>query len=531
MKRFMLLVSAMTVFSMIVTACSMGETPPPAAQAPATQPPELTEAPIDEAAAPSIVPVDLAGPPMEVGSQVLYIDGSVLVAVPGGPFIMGYQYADNPEREVSVSDFWIYSSEVTNRQYALCVAAGKCSPPDEDNNPGFDNYRYVNFPVVGVEHKQAADYCAFVHGRLPTEAEWEKAARGPEGNIFPWGDQAPVCDLLNFNFCEGGANEIQSYPDGVSYYGLFDMAGNISEWAADWYLNNYFQTAPGEDPLGPELGEKRSVRSSSFNDGADFAISAHRSSFRPDESLPDLGFRCVVEDPTFYAPMCETLAFYGTGPLGSGTACDPQPICNNVGIGFTYPDCFTPGNNYTLVTFELSNTPPTGWSPEPDACDPTGNPNQYICMQDEGDGPVSVTGSCEIEGTCTLGCPAHYTLVGDSCIWDGTGTIGTECIDGTTYDSANQCCSATPGSGIDFDLCPDGASPYGDGCVYGDFTVDSEGPLVINYTGNLCGSPDDPDDDSDDDTGPCQPVTCNYPWAPNNDGCSCYCTWGPGKCP
>ena len=93
----------------------------------------------------------------------------------------------------------------------------------------------------------------------------------------------------------GKAIDINSYPAGVSYYGLWDMSGNVSEWVADWYRNDYFASAPGSDPLGPDLGEKRSVRSSNFADGGDFTISAHRSSLRPEESLPGLGFRCVVD--------------------------------------------------------------------------------------------------------------------------------------------------------------------------------------------------------------------------------------------
>jgi len=505
MKRFVILVSAVIVLSIAIDACTMGQTPPPATQAPATEPP-ATEPPAADAPTgePALVTVDLAGPAMEVGSKYVYVDGAVLVAVPGGPFIMGYSYADNPKREVSVSDFWIYNSEVTNQQYSLCVNTGKCSAPDKKDNPSFGNYRFINFPVVGVTHKQAEEYCTFVHGRLPTEAEWEKAARGPEGNIFPWGDGAPKCDLLNFNFCKGKAIDIQTYPEGVSYYGLFDMAGNIREWAADWYKNDYFKDYSGEDPLGPELGDKRAIRSSSFADSGDFAISAHRYSLNPSAHLPDLGFRCVVEDPTYFAPMCEQKAFYGSGPLGSGNECVPNPDCNSVGINVSLPDCVVPPNVYTIITFTLGATPPDAWSYDEDGCDPTGNPDQFICQQSEGDGPVSVTGSCEIDPSCTLGCspPEYYDLVGGECKWNGSGVIGTECIAGTTYDPLLHCCSAVPGSGVDFNICPDGSSPIDGSCSDAVFTIDSES-YDVQYTGNVCGSPGD--DTSGDDDGQCPP--------------------------
>lgn len=196
MKKTYTIVSTLAVLAILVlSACNMGDvapteaaTQPPITEVAGTQPPGVgDETPTEIVAA----PIDLAGPPMEVGSKYTYVDGSVLAAVPGGPFIMGYKnYADTPERTVTLSDFWIYSSEVTNSQYALCVNAGKCAPPDAEKNPAFGNYRLVNLPVVGVNYQQAADYCSFVKGRLPTEAEWEKAAHHggksvPVGGYWP----------------------------------------------------------------------------------------------------------------------------------------------------------------------------------------------------------------------------------------------------------------------------------------------------------------------------------------------------------
>jgi formylglycine-generating enzyme required for sulfatase activity len=423
MKHFLTLVSMMVVVSLALGACNMGTgLGPGAAGLDATEPP-ATEAPTE----PGIVPIDLAGPPMAVGSFYAYVDGSVLAAVPGGPFTMGFNnFFDSQEHQVTVSDFWIYTNEVTNEQYDWCVAVGKCTPPDPVNNPEFQNFRYANFPVIGVNYQQAVDYCAFVNGRLPTEAEWEKAARGPESNIFPWGESAPVCDLLNFNFCNGKSLKVKSYPDGVSYYGLFDMSGNVKEWTADYYKPDY-DLASSTDPLGPELGQKRSVRSSSFADSADFAFAAHRFSLNPIDSLPDLGFRCVIGDPTFFAPYCQGLALYGADINGTpddpiipvvsddcvqpnlsaiqdecgGTwtkvTIDPWPepagyvldIQSSAACNGDRPQTTCTGNGdltYTPSTCEVtppSNEVPTclpGYSPEPDPNDPS----QVIC---KGQGP------------------------------------------------------------------------------------------------------------------------------------------------
>lgn len=507
------LFSMLTLLAVVVASCNFGSTPAPATEPPATQPPatdapaEATEAP----ATPALVTVDLAGPPMKVGSKYTYVDGSILVAVPGGPFIMGYSYADNPKREVTVSDFWIYSSEVTNQQYALCVAAGQCTPPAKDKNPDFGNYRFINLPVVGVDYDQAASYCKFVNGRLPTEAEWEKAARGPDGNLFPWGNSAPSCSLLNYNFCKGKTIDIQSYPDGVSYYGAFDMSGNVREWVADWYSAKYHQLGEVQDPLGPQLGEKRTIRSSSFADSADSAISAHRFSLKPIEALPDLGFRCVVQDPTFFAPNCTTLTYTGYGPDGSQSDCVPSVKCNTVDVSLGL-NCKTYNDPYTIVTFSVSNTPPDSWSFDAPGCTPLGG-NKFECKP--GQGPAIATGSCVDLNSCAPGCPMHYVKQGDVCVWDGSGTSGTACIPGQTYDPVNQCCSATPGSGVDFNICPAGTYPLNGACVPNPgAVVDSVNKAVIF---DACTPPGQ----GDDDTNSCQPPA---------NGCGFKETWDPSIC-
>ncbi|HQU37897.1 MAG TPA: SUMF1/EgtB/PvdO family nonheme iron enzyme, partial [Anaerolineales bacterium] len=244
MKKLNSIVSIFFIGAFLMSACNLGAMPqatsePGSATQPpvGTEPPVLTEVPIQPAESPVITqaPIDLSGPPMEVGSKFLYVDGSVLVAVPGGTFIMGHGGDDNPEHEVNVSDFWLYRSKVTNSQYALCVLLGKCSPPGIDKNEGYGDPLKANHPVTGVNYQQASEYCSFVNGRLPTEAEWEKAARGPEGNIYPWGDATPQCELANFGTCEFKTSKVIDHPAGQSYYEAFDMAGNVYEWVSDWY--------------------------------------------------------------------------------------------------------------------------------------------------------------------------------------------------------------------------------------------------------------------------------------------------------
>ncbi|MBI5944127.1 MAG: SUMF1/EgtB/PvdO family nonheme iron enzyme [Chloroflexi bacterium] len=471
MKRFLCLF----VFMFMLSACMGDGNPSDATILPnvtqssaATEPPAPTaESPVAVEPSPTLVSINLAGPPMELGSKYRYVDGSVLAAVPGGEFTMGYYSSDNPIHKVTLSEFWIYSTKITNQQYALCVQAGKCTSPDPQNAPHFGDARFINFPVTGVNYDQAAAYCSFVNGRLPTEAEWEKTARGPDGNLFPWGNEGPVCDLLNFKFCEGTTTEVIDYPQGVSYFGALDMAGNAREWVADWYSPTYYSEAPVEDPLGPLIGEKRSVRGSSYRDGADPSLSAHRFSLLPTENLPDLGFRCIVDNPTHFAPACEQLAFVGAGPIGESATCTPDVQCNKVGISQA-PNCTGKPDfiAYTIVTFSLSNTPPDMWTYDVPGCSsPVGaEKNKFQCDY-PGDYTASVEGSCVDVNACASACPAHYTMVGDACVWDGASTDGTACMAGTVYDPLNHCCVAESDSVVNYNICPTGYYPLNGACV------------------------------------------------------------------
>ena len=529
------------ILILLVSGCNYGVTPPAEVT---EEPPQPTEAqPTQpqtllptETSTPALVTIDLAGPLMEVGSKYTYVDGSILVAVPGGPFIMGYNFEDNPVREVTVSDFWIYSAKVTNQQYALCVQAGKCTSPDLTKNLEFGDYRYINFPATGVNHTQATDYCSFVNGRLPTEAEWEKTARGPEGNIFPWGDEAPNCNFLNYKFCKGRTTYINEYENGISYYGAFDMSGNAREWTTDWYSPSYNVENPVPDPLGPEFGTRRAVRGSSFQDSANSTISAHRFSANPILTLPDLGFRCVIEDPTYFAPWCEQLAFIGTGPNGEEANCTPDVQCNDVSIsqGLNCTPNYVP---YTIVTVNLGDTPPDSWTYDVPGCsaipgEQTPIKDKFLCNPGAV-GPASATGACIDSASCVSSCPPHYNKVGDICEWDGSGTTGTACLPGSTYDPLTQCCSADSGSGINFNLCTAGFYPLNGECIPNpSAVVDSviQSVLFDKCSPPITEVPGGDDDDDDDTPQVCQdPGTCQTyeKWCTS----SCSCTYQYSACP
>jgi formylglycine-generating enzyme required for sulfatase activity len=216
-----------------------------------------------------------------------------MVYVPTGEFRMGN--AEGPDDEqpvhtVALDGFWIDRTEVTNAQYAPCVALGHCEGQRYADYPDFNGDDY---PVVGVDWYDAEDYCEWAGARLPTEAEWEYAARGPEGHTYPWGDDEPTCDLAQYRGCSGRAVPVGSLPDGVSWCGAMDMLGNVLEWVADWYDSDYYESSPIEDPVGPEEGERKVLRGASWGCDAEYLRSADRYVDAPDTWITNIGFRCA----------------------------------------------------------------------------------------------------------------------------------------------------------------------------------------------------------------------------------------------
>jgi formylglycine-generating enzyme required for sulfatase activity len=454
----------------VLAACAPKSTPTataaPATAAPQTvapvvaSPTTVTAVPSDTTIPPTLITVNLAGPPMKLGSTYPYVDGTILLAVPGGDFIMGHGGSDNPIHTVTIGDLWIYSTKVTNQQFAFCVAQGKCDPPNLTDNPAYNDFRRVNDPVVGVTYAQGTAYCTFVHGALPTEAQWEKSARGPNGNLYPWGAGAPLCDLLNYNNCVGKTTNVIHYPNGRSYYGALDMEGNTYEWVADWYDPLYYRSGPAQDPLGPSAGNRRSVRSSFFRSNVDQVSPAVRFFDNPTNHRPDLGFRCVVTDPTYFAPYCQQLVDFGTNGAGGGgqpPLVVPTPDCQPMDV-HSHGTCLSKVPSAIVVFTDpatLNENVPAGCIENPT--------DTFTC---------NTPGTASITEVCTVppppgppGCSAGYMLVGNTCI-PKAGSGGT-CLPPFVYDPAKQCCSAVPGTtGNPYSLCPAGL--YNDsknGCV------------------------------------------------------------------
>jgi eukaryotic-like serine/threonine-protein kinase len=229
-----------------------------------------------------------------------------MVLIEAGEFLMGSTDADQdaesdemPQHKVYLGAYYIDQTEVTNAMYQACVDAGACTPPDQTKssthadyfgNPDFDAY-----PVIFINWNQAVSYCHWRKARLPTEAEWEKAARGPDGRLYPWGEEVD-CTRANYggaSGCLGDTAMVGSYPDGASPYGLLDMSGNVWEWVNDWYLDIYYQDAPFKYPKGPSSGERRIARGGSWNTPASLMRGANRQYFTPSISNGYLGLRCA----------------------------------------------------------------------------------------------------------------------------------------------------------------------------------------------------------------------------------------------
>jgi serine/threonine-protein kinase len=224
-------------------------------------------------------------------------DDMRLHLVPAGPFHMGNAdgwAGQQPVHEVSLDSYWVDETEITNRMYGRCVMAGACSPPETVSSYTRDRYyldqAYDEYPVVNVSWQDAITYCTWAGRELPSEAQWEKAARGTDGRIYPWGDSPPSESLLNtfeVSHLEDTVH-VGSYPQGASPFGALDMAGNVWEWTADW-----FEVYPGGDPLASaNFGQRyRVLRGGSFVDAADATARYHND---PELRSYDIGFRCVL---------------------------------------------------------------------------------------------------------------------------------------------------------------------------------------------------------------------------------------------
>jgi formylglycine-generating enzyme required for sulfatase activity len=232
-------------------------------------------------------------PTPSIGStQTSKTDGMVQMYVPAGAFTMG-DGSDN--HTVTLNAFWIDKTEVTNAMYALCVKAGKCTPPKETKSYTRGNYYgnslYDNYPVIYVSWNDAVKYCSWVGRRLPTEAEWEKAARGTDGRIYPWGNSFDASKLNSYEGSVDDTTEVGKYPSGASVYGALDMAGNVWEWVSSKYKPYpYSATDGGEDLTG---NDSRALRGGSWNYLTSYVRATYRLRLEPSFIDYYVGFRCA----------------------------------------------------------------------------------------------------------------------------------------------------------------------------------------------------------------------------------------------
>jgi eukaryotic-like serine/threonine-protein kinase len=252
------------------------------------------------------MPIMTPTPTFAIGSTTLrQKDNMVMMYVPEGEFLMGSdpakdksaQFEEQPQHKVYLDAYWIDQTEVTNGMYGLCVNAGKCVPPQDDSSylvpKYYGNSKYADYPVVHVDWNQAKAYCAWAGADLPTEAQWEKASRGTDGRLYPWGNNSPSCDLANFFGCSGDTTAVTSHKSGKSPYGVYDMAGNVREWVYDWYGYDYYSSSPGRNPQGPASSDFRALRGGSWYE-ADYGVrSAGRYFLKPSGFSYDVGFRCA----------------------------------------------------------------------------------------------------------------------------------------------------------------------------------------------------------------------------------------------
>jgi len=460
--------------------------------------------------------------PQASDARARWHDSSTLVYVPAGEFPMGVPGGqDNPQHQVLLDDFWIQKTEVTNGMYAACVAAGGCTIPGPDPSlPDYSDASIADHPVVGVNWAQADTYCRWIQGRLPTEAEWEKAGRGTDGRSYPWGEDPPDCDRTNFQPCGGKLTSVIDHPTGASPYDALDFSGNAFEWVSDWYKATYYVESPAENPPGPTSGELRVLRGGSFVSNADEVRPVTRGSANPLTVRADLGFRCVVLDAQCFAPPCETTSAIGRpyvprqAPDSGEVSCDPAPV--DVGV-----------EPYCQRKMPYVNIDPDGaaitW-PEGQDCGPEAD--LYVCTGDQ-------ETSFEIEA-CTScmpptpeaiteqpSCPPNYALDEARCACRFVGrSSGTICpsMFAMLYVPELQCCELQPPAislGRVVPRCDPGYVPYGDCTCIGRLPAEPEPVTLcetISVTLPSCGAP--PQIESGCPEGACQPPS----------------SWDSGKC-
>lgn len=240
-----------------------------------------------------------ATPVLEIGStMVSEKDGMTMVYVPRGEFTMGSEDDDPDERpahKLDLEAYWIDKTEVTNAMYIRCVEEGECKKPADvspyTNSDYFGNFKFNDFPILYVDWNMAKAYCSWADRRLPTEAEWEKAARGTDGRTYPWGEDIS-CDRASYYVCFRSPTEVGKYPNSASIYGVLGMAGNAWEWVSSLYKPYPYSADDGRENLSST--EARVLRGGGWRFNVNYVRSADRYGVGPAYSNVSSGFRCAL---------------------------------------------------------------------------------------------------------------------------------------------------------------------------------------------------------------------------------------------
>lgn len=246
--------------------------------------------------------------PIPYVTEINSPDQAEMVLISSGEFRMGsdantdpyFWGAEGPRHIVYLDDYYIYRNEVTTAMYQTCVAAKACPKPSQvmsaTREVYYGNPEFADFPVIYVSWVGAASYCKWAGGNLPTEAQWEKAARGTDVRLFPWGDEPPSSGTANFNARD--TVQVGSFSQGISPYGAFDMSGNVLEWVFDRFQAGFYSTSPLENPVGPAGGNRRVIRGGAWHhtDASALRVVA-RASMNEAYTGNDIGFRCVATLP------------------------------------------------------------------------------------------------------------------------------------------------------------------------------------------------------------------------------------------
>ena len=227
-------------------------------------------------------------------------DGMIQVYIPSGSFTMGSSLDDptadedeKPSHNVLLDSFWIDRTEVTNAMYLRCISVDACAPPARSSY--YEKPEFAQHPAIGISWPQAQDYCNWVERRLPTEAEWEKAARGTDERIYPWGNDLPSIQHANFNHNLSETSDVGNFPEGASPYGVLDMAGNAWEWVADSYQPDFYSQSPEKNPITDSPVNRRVLRGGNWDSNADGIRVTNRFWAFPGRNDTD-GFRCAQSD-------------------------------------------------------------------------------------------------------------------------------------------------------------------------------------------------------------------------------------------